>query len=316
MKDNKQPILILIIIFIIGGFAFSPFKKAAEKRQAEKTQTQNASSLGTTSTTPNLEYSNDKEIAQNIKDAEANIKNLEEEAKRQKELNQRSPYYDKVSMSGVVGLNNAEPDQEYITLYSYLPANQTVKITGWYLKSELTGNFAYIPKAALLPFPFTKTETDVTLGQYDRVILTKGFSPIGISFRTNKCTGYFEENRTFYPPLSLECPVPQEEDLPTFSSNLDRQDECVDTVRRVGRCTTRGSEFFRTLPDTVVSSCKTFIETQINYNSCVANHFSDTDFPGTEYRLYLNKFGLLWRSRNEKINLYDENNLIVASISF
>ena len=228
----------------------------------------------------------------------------------------RSPYYGKVNMSRITGLKDSNPDREYLSLSTKLSTNETVKITGWYLKSETTGYYAVIGKAALLPFPFTRTESDVILGQGDRVHIIKGFSPIGISFRTNKCTGYFEENRTFTPSLSLKCPLAKDENLPTFSSVYDRNDECVRIIGRISRCTTKDSEFMRDLPDTVSSSCKTYINTQVNYNACVAKHFSDTDFPGNEYRLYLNKFGPLWRTTHDTINLHDENGLIVDTISY
>ena len=219
-------------------------------------------------------------------------------------------------MSGISGLYGDDPNQEYISLYANLEKNEVVKITGWYLKSEVTGYYAVIGKASLLPFPFTKTDNDVVLGSGDRVYLTKGFSPIGISFRTNKCTGYFEENRTFVPGLSLDCPRPEGEKLPNFSNVYDRNDECLDIIESISRCTTISSQYIRDLPDTVSESCKTYITTQINYNSCVAKHFGDTNFPGNEYRVFLNKFGPLWRQRYDKINLHDKNGLIVDSVSY
>lgn len=54
----------------------------------------------------------------------------------------------------------------------------------------------------------------------------------------------------------------------------------------------------------------------INYNACVAKHFGDTDFPGREYRIYLGKFGPLWRPEREKINLHDRSGLIVDTITY
>ncbi|KKP80075.1 MAG: hypothetical protein UR80_C0039G0014, partial [Parcubacteria group bacterium GW2011_GWB1_35_5] len=70
------------------------------------------------------------------------------------------------------------------------------------------------------------------------------------------------------------------------------------------------------LPDTISLACKNYITTQINYNTCVATHLGDTDFPGNQYRIYLNKFGPLWRTTHDTINLYDENGLIVDTIDY
>lgn len=274
--DNKEPFIILLVLFILVGLAYGPMKKGSLNR------TNNPRNTSVSKTTDN----------------------------------NHSPYYGKIRMSNISGLNQDDPNQEYINLSIYLDEKETVKITGWYLKSEVTGYYILIGKAALLPFPSTKTESDVVLQDGDRVYLVKGFSPIGVSFRTNKCTGYFEENRTFYPSLPTECPRPIDEKLPTFSSNLDANDECINTIERISRCTTKGSAFIRDLPDTVPESCKTYITTQINYNTCVALHFNDANFPGNEYHIYLNKFGPLWRKTHDKINLHDQNGLVVDTISY
>lgn len=320
MKDKgiKEPLIIVLVLFILIGFAYSPLKKA----RLSKSESTSTSSIGKSSdpaenSRGNIGYTSNKVVAEDIKEAEKAIEKLEKSLGQTLEKRKRSPYYSKVRMSSnISGLRQNNPSKEYVTLSTSLEKTETIKITGWYLKSEVTGYYAIIGKASLLPFPFTKNESDVILQQKDRVILTKGFSPIGISFRTNKCTGYFEENRTFTPSLSLRCPRAKDENLPQFSSILDRNEECEKIIGKISRCTTKGNEFIRDLPDTVTSSCKTYITTQINYNSCVAKHFSDTNFPGNEYRLYLNKFGPLWRTTHDTINLHDENGLIVDSISY
>jgi len=310
MKDFKDPFLILLVLFVLVGLAYGPLKKANLNKTGN---TKNSSAVGTTN---NLDHSSNKDIEENIKNTEEEIKKLEKNLNKETDKGKRSPYYGKIRMSNISELGGTDPNREYLTLSTNLEKNENLKITGWYLKSEVTGYYAVIAKAALLPFPFTKTESGVILQQDDAVILTKGFSPIGISFRTNKCTGYFEENRTFTPDLSLQCPRPIDEKLPNFSNVYDRNDECISVIERIPRCTTKDSEFIRGLPDTVPSTCKDYITNQINYNTCVALHFGDTDFPGNEYRLYLNKFGPLWRTTHDTINLHDENGLVVDSISY
>lgn len=324
MKETKEPLIILLVLFVIIGLAYSPLKKAAQNGSdstspSSKTITAIGTNADTTSSDSNsseLEYSPNKEVAGEIKEAEKNIEKLQESTTKSGSETNRSPYYDKIRMSRISGLNNSDPSKEYITLSTNLETTEVVKITGWYFKSMVTGNTATIGKASLLPFPFTKTESDVILQKGDRAIITKGFSPIGISFRTNICTGYFEENRTFTPSLSMKCPLAKNEDLPLFSTIFDRNDECLKIIERIPRCRTKGNEYLRDLPDTVTDSCKNYIIAQVNYNACVAKHYSDTDFPGNEYRVYLNRFGPLWLKRNEDINLYDKNGLIVDSISW
>ena len=315
MKDIKEPLLILLVLFIIIGFAYGPLKNAnLNKKNVTRNTTNTPSAIGTTNS--NLGSSSNKETAGEIKNTEATIKKLQENLDKQAEKNKRSPYYGKIYISGISGLYGNDPNKEYLTISTNLLKDETIKITGWYLKSEVTDYYIFIGGASLLPFPFTKNDSDVILQQRDRVILTKGFSPIGISFRTNKCTGYFEENRTFTPGLSLECPQAKDEKLPNFSSIYDRKDECLNILDRIPRCTTLTTRFIYDLADTVTSECKTYISTQINYNTCVATHFGDTNFPSNEYHIYLNKFGPLWRTSHDKINLHDENGLIVATVSY
>lgn len=312
MKDVKDPILILLVLFILIGLAYVPLKKANLNKVSDTGTT--SSSVGTAN--DDLGYSSNKKTAEEIKIAEESVKKLEENARKEAEKSRQSPYYGKLTMYNIAGLYSNDPSQQYISIYTNLNKEETLKITGWYVKSEVTGYYAVIPGAALLPFPFSKTESDIVLEQGDRVYLNRGFSPIGISFRTNKCIGYFEENRTFTPNLSMICPRAIDEKLPKFSSDFDRNDECLDLIERIPRCNTRGSSFIRDLPDTVTDSCKTYITTEINYNFCVANHFSDTDFPGNEYYVYLNRLLPIWRQRRDTIILYDQNGLIVDSLEY
>lgn len=314
MNDTKGTILLLVGLFILIGLSFQPLKENIEKNK--QSQTNQNQTVGKASIGSDHNYSiNTIDIAESIKDAEYRIKRLEEEINKKIEESKKSPYYGKISVSGVYGIWDNDPNKEYITLYASLDRNEKVNITGWYFKSEITGNFAVIGKASLLPFPFTSNDSDIILKNGDRVYITKGFSPIGISFRTNMCTGYFEENREFTPSLELACPLAKDENLPKFSSIYDRNDECLDIIERIPRCTTRNGQYFRDLPDTVPPSCQTYIDTNINYNSCVAKHFGSTKFPGNEYRVYLKKFGPLWRNRREKINLHDSKGLIVGTIT-
>jgi hypothetical protein len=317
MEEFKEPLLILLVLFVLIGFAYGPLKNAnLNKSNNINNASKNTNSSIGTDEKSNIGYSSNKTMAEQIKSTEANIKKLAQNINKETEKIQYSPYYGKIKMSGISGLNNNNPDREYISLSTNIKKTETLKITGWYLQSNVTGYYTIIGQASLLPFPFTKTESDITLQSGDRVYLTKGFSPIGISFRTNKCTGYFEENRTFTPSLPMKCPRPIDEKLPVFSNVYDRNDECLNLIERIPRCTTKDSEFIRDLPDTVTSSCKTYMTTQINYNSCIALHFSDTDFPGNEYRIYLGKFGPLWRPKSDKIVLHDQNGLVVDLISY
>lgn len=315
MKDS--PILWIIGGIIVLGFVFNPLKNGLKNNGGSLFKSSPSfAQLSNSQSESDLNNSSAKEVEDEIKKTESKINDLSRDIQKETGQSRRSPYYGKISVSGITGLWQNNPSQEYLTLTANLKSNEEIKITGWYLKSAVTGYYAIIPGASMLPFPFGPDQSDVALRQGDKAVLTKGFSPIGISFRTNKCTGYFEENRTFYPSLYLKCPLPKDEKLPLFSSDLDRNDECLNIIEKIPRCATVNSEYLRDLPDTVTNSCKTYLSTQINYNVCVSTHFGDTDFPGNEYRLYFNKLNALWRTSHDTIDLYDENNLIVATIKY
>lgn len=319
--EDKTPIFVILVLIIVVGLAYGPIKNSSSDRKTSSgktASTEGSSSVGQSNTNPetNLGETSNKVIAGEIKKIERDLQKLERNISKQVVPKERSPYYGKIRMSNISGVRQSDPSKEYLTLSTNLKITETINITGWYFRSEVTGNYAMIGRASLLPFPNTKTESDIVLQKGDKAIITKGFSPIGISFRTNKCTGYFEENRTFYPRLPLQCPRAKDENLPLFSSIPDRHDECVKIIERIGRCRTINNEFIRDLPDTVTTSCKTYLTTQINYNTCVATNFGKTDFPGNIYRVYLGRFGTLWRAKNDVINLHDENGLVVATIKY
>lgn len=311
--ETRGAIGLIIGIFILIGLSYGPIKESVQKKERETSTIRSQSSIGS-NTSSDKNYTSKDDISESIEEAEKRIEKLEKELEKKVEESKRSPYYGKITTSRISGLGNKDPSKEYLTLRTSLKDNEKINITGWYLKSEVTGYFAVIGKAALLPFPFTRIESDIVLEKGDKVYITKGFSPIGISFRTNMCTGYFEEHTNFTPSLQKACPKAADEELPNFSSVYDRNDECIDLIEKIPRCTTRNGEYIYNLPDTVTSSCKAYIETNVNYNACVAKHFDDTDFPGDEYRVYLKKFGPLWRKDREKINLHDSNGLIVDTI--
>ncbi len=307
MKTNKDATFIILILFILVGLSYN--------NKNDNLFTKKTDSVITTNKNTQTTYSN-KETSENIKKTEKEIEELQEKIKEENKNLNKSKYSEKISLSGISGLYDKNPDKQYMTIHSYLDKNEKVNITGWYLKSELTKSLVYIGKASLLPFPYTKQDSDIILEKGDKVIINKGFSPIGISFRTNKCVGFFEEDKTFTPNLNTSCPLVEDRNLPKFSTNIDRNEECLEIIENLSRCETVNSEFLRDLPDTVNQFCKDYLETQVNYNACVAYHFDDTDFPGNEYRIYLNKFGPLWRERHDTINLYDKENKIVGTIEY
>lgn len=311
-KNNKDGIVIILVLFIIVGLAWDPARKEMRSNSTSN-EVFGDSSVGNNESESGQGIT-EEEVLSQIKESEQTVNQIQKDIEKQNLEKTRSIYYGKVTISRPAYLNDPDPSREYMTLSTSLDRGEKVDITGWVLKSDRSGNSATIGKASLLPFPYKKGEDNVILHQGDRIYLIKGFSPIGTSFRTNKCTGYFGQYNEFFPYIARNCPLPRDEDLPQFSNVLDRDDECKDLIERLPRCSVPTNT--NRLPDTVSSSCKTYLQTKINYNVCVSEHKGDTDFPGNEWYVYLNRFGPLWRDKRETIKLLDRVGKVVSETTY
>jgi Lamin Tail Domain len=99
-----------------------------------------------------------------------------------------SPYAGDVVLTHFVnGTSSTDPEQEYIGLEVSDAAKQAVTISGWSLRSTVTGTNAIIPNGV----------QDLTLGQVsllpitlkpgNEAYLTTGISPVNVSFEQNTC---------------------------------------------------------------------------------------------------------------------------------
>ena len=142
------------------------------------------------------------------------------------------------------------------------------------------------------------------------MIVTTGRSPVGISFKENKCAGYFEENQDFNPSLQTNCPTASQE-FSRFYNGEDDKGTCVAYVRSIPYCATETRA-----SNNVSSSCENFVEKHLNYNGCVDTHKADPDFLGSTWRVFLGQREELWRSNRETITLLDGQNKVIDSITY
>lgn len=206
-----------------------------------------------------------------------------------------------------------DPAREYLQISVNASANVPVNLTGWVLASEATGNAATIPKGTALPTSGIVNDSEnIVLTPGQRAILISGRSPIGASFRENKCIGYFDNYQKFYPELPLYCPTPTS-DLATFygGAGYIRDVACIDYVNTIPRCTTS-----LTPPVSLSGSCQSFIIKYLNYNGCVEAHKNDPDFEGNTWRIYLGRTAPLWRPRYEVVKLMDNRGQLVDQFSY
>jgi len=227
-----------------------------------------------------------------------------------------SPYLNAVSIRDRVA--SASTTNEYLEIRVPKDSNQSVNITGWILKSEVTIKSSIIPKGAGVLRPGTVPNLqDIVLQPGDRAIISTGSSPAGTSFRENKCVGYYSEFQDFYPPLSRGCPAASSELSAFYGPSLVYDPGCIDYTRTIGQCETA---YFP--PDTVSPSCKKFAQRYFNYNGCLAAHGDDADFSGNTWRVYLNRVNSrgktvpMWRSKHEVVRLLDTQGKTVAQFTY
>lgn len=224
-----------------------------------------------------------------------------------------SPYTTIVRMDHAVsGSGSRDPKNEYVEISVAANAGVPVDITGWTLSSDVTGNAMTIPKGTEVPTSGIVNEAqDIVLVPGTRAILISGQSPIGASFRENKCIGYFSSFQTFSPPLPQNCPVPSDEFASFYGASYVRDPVCIDAINKLSRC-----QVALTPPNAVSGACQSFIVKYLNYNGCVDAHRSDADFAGNTWRVYLGRTSPMWRSTHEIVKLLDSTGKTVDAFSY
>ena len=224
-----------------------------------------------------------------------------------------SPYRGAVRMNHYVsGAGSADPKNEYIEIYVARDAGVPVNLSGWTISSDATGNATIIPKGTEVPTSGTVNAVqDIVLTPGERALVISGQSPIGASFKENKCIGYFSTFQSFSPPLPQNCPTPSDELASGYGTGYIRDAACIDYVNKLSRC-----QVALTPPPGASSACQSFLVKYLNYNGCVDAHRSDADFEGDTWRLYLGRMIAMWRTKNEVVKLLDNNGKTVDAFSY
>jgi len=168
--------------------------------------------------------------------------------------------------------------KDYIVLRNV--SDENINITGWTIQTNNAN--VNIPQAVkVLASPSTGTDkVDIVLIPGDELIAMAGNSPSGVSFLTNKCTGYLDQGK-YEPSLNNNCPWPNSSDY----SHLIKY--CRDFIDDLDRCQ---------LPDysdnTDVggnSECTLYLNQTLNYSACYSDYRLDPDFYGDEWRVFFNQ---------------------------
>lgn len=224
-----------------------------------------------------------------------------------------SPYRGVVRMSRYVsGAGSSDPKSEYVELYVARDAGTPVNLSGWRLSSDTTNSSVLIPKGTEVPISGTiNASQDIIITPGKRAIIVSGGSPIGASFRENKCIGYFSTFQQFYPSLPQNCPTPSDELSTYYGAGYIRDVACIEHVNKLSRCQVALSP-----PVGMSGACQSFMTQYLNYNGCVTAHQNDANFKGDTWRIYLGRTTPMWRTKYEIVKLLDRDGKTVDAFSY
>lgn len=254
-------------------------------------------------------------IEMEIRNAEAEVKILEKKIEEIQKYGEPSPYKGMVTIASAGNAWSTDPKTEYIELSAGTSVGSGVNISEWTLVSAMTGRSVTIGKAVHVIFAGqVNADEPVFLRPGDRAYGVTGRSPVGYSFLTNKCTGYFAQFQTFTPFLWSECPLPQNEIIDYYDEDktIFIDNRCMDLIESIGMCRILTGP----IPLYISSACQEAIAEEVNYNACVRKHKNDVNFRGKEWRIYFKRDDELWRDRRELIKLLDENGKTVHYFSY
>ncbi len=216
-------------------------------------------------------------------------------------------YRNYVKIYSTVSAGETDPRKEYIEVRVTQPNLSNVDISGWKLYNS-KGEFATIGDSISLPVGGKVNPTSSTkVKGGDSLIISTGSSPVGVSFRVNSCTGYFEQFQDFIPSLLKVCP---QTNYDAAFQNLER--DCQDFVRNIPNCMENTNPF----PPKTSALCKTYVASKINYNACVDSNRLYPDFYKPEWRIFLGRDTELWAKSRETITLIDEKGYLIDSVSY
>lgn len=220
---------------------------------------------------------------------------------------QDSFYRNYLKITNSTNAKETYADKENIEVRVVQANLSAVDISNWSLMNSkgektLIGSGVELPKGGN-----SNSASAIKIKGGDTLIISSGRSPIGFSFRVNRCVGYFEQFQDFIPALQTQCP--QTSSNSDFNK-LDRN--CQTFARSIQTCNINTAPF----PAGTSADCKAFIISKISYNGCVADNKIQTDFSKPEWRIYLGRNKELWALPKDTITLLDSEGKIVDTISY
>ena len=223
-----------------------------------------------------------------------------------------SPYAGFVTfLNSTSPFGSSTPEREFFVLDISEKLASSIPITGWKVVDRIRQVSYKFPKGQNLFYPNAKLTSDnLKVRAGDRVIVSSSVSPVGTSFRVNKCTGYRSQFKNFVPTIKTDCQDPVDELVKDATVPFD-DFICYEEVSDLKNCSA-----FSKIPTGVTNQCEVFIENVLTESGCAERHRNDADFLQKELRVYLSSPTSLWSKENNALYLLDENDLLIATLIY
>lgn len=233
---------------------------------------------------------------------------------KEEEQETRESYEEKLKRSIRLSMGNAKKDhvnEEYIEIsysgYEFGGDKPDILLNGWLLENKRGEKFVFGGIVALPYAGQINKESAFVVKPSSRIIVTTGASPLQASFRTNVCTGYFNQFNEFSPALRQDCPRPKDE-----PGKEDFQDVCLDYIDQLPRCKIP----LTNPPFRMEANCTRWITENVGYAGCVENHKADVGFYKNEYRVYLGRPQEVWLNTRDTITLRDVRGNVIKMLEY
>lgn len=220
---------------------------------------------------------------------------------------------DKIQITSVSRSSDStgKSDSEYVVLSAPSTNQKPILLTGMLLKSRMTGNQVDIRNGVKVYYANSiNSDEPINLNPGETAYIITGRSPVGYSFKINKCIGYLNNNyQKFIIGLPGGCPRVTDYPLPARPNAFN--DSCLDFLSTIKSCQTVSK-----YPDNLQPTCRTFVAERANYSRCVTDFGNDANFLGKEWRIYLGRDYASWKTRREIVDLIDQKGNVISTYTY
>lgn len=186
-------------------------------------------------------------------------------------------------------------------------SKEAIDITGLIIKNQ-KNETVNIPQAVeTLYLQAGEVAKNLIIEPGKSVTIFSGVSPVGKSFRLNKCMGYLNNYYSFPIKISAECPKPLDQELTNFSDN------CRNYIKNLKACAPPNTADLKVARD---SQCTNYLIKTFNYSNCVSQYQMDPDFLKKDLYIFLNRASGFWDDLHGEAKLIDKDNGLIAIYTY